>query len=124
MILAYGFIKLSVLYFYRRIFVAGMGRFNIVSNVVIAIVVLWTVGFLLVQIFSCGSHFNYNWGPLVDQLSCVAGLQYLEGLMISDFVTDLLVFFLPFGMVISATFLGRFYATLIGIIDLATSRAN
>ena len=92
-------IKLSVIYFYRRIFVAGGSRFNVVTNVATAIVILWTIGFLLVQIFSCRSHFDYNWGPLADQAHCVGGLPFLEGLMISDFITDFLVLFLPFPLV-------------------------
>lgn len=99
MILAYGFIKLSVIYFYRRIFSKGSNAFNIISIAAVVLVITWTLGFVLVQIFSCGSHFEYNWGPLLDQMYCVGGLPYLEGLMISDFITDFLVFFLPFPLV-------------------------
>jgi hypothetical protein len=61
--------------------------------------VLWTLGFLLVEIFSCGTHFEYHWGPLADQAYCHGGLPFLEGLMISDFITDFIILFLPFPMV-------------------------
>ena len=102
MILAYGFLKLSVIFFYRRIFVTrAWSTFDIVTKVSAVIVVLWTIGFFLVNIFGCGRHFDYGWGPLVEEEHCVDGLVELEALMISDFITDLLVLILPFPIVSS-----------------------
>lgn len=60
---------------------------------------MWTLAFVLVQIFNCGAHVDYQWGPLSQLSYCHGGLPYLEGLMISDFITDFLVFFMPFPMV-------------------------
>ena len=100
MILVYGFIKLSVLFFYRRIFVARMwSTFDVVTKITAFIVVLWTIGFFLINLFGCGKHLDWGWGPLDEEDHCVDGLKELEALMISDFITDLLVIALPFPIV-------------------------
>ena len=100
MILAYGFIKLSVTYFYRRIFVAkAWSTFDIVTKITIVIIILWTLGFFLVNIFGCGKHFSYSWGPLIKNEQCVNGVPELTALMITDFITDLFVLILPFPIV-------------------------
>ena len=99
MMLAYGCIKLSVIFFYRRIFAVGSNIFNTVAKIAIMIAVLWTLGFLLVQVFSCTLHFEYNRGSLAEQSKCHGGLEYLEGLMISDLITNFLILFLPFPLV-------------------------
>lgn len=100
MILVYGFIKLSVLFFYRRIFVTRTwSTFDVVSKLAGFIIVLWTIGFFLVNLFGCGKHFDWGWGPLADEYHCVDGLKELEALMISDFITDVLVIALPFPVV-------------------------
>jgi hypothetical protein len=99
MILCYGLIKLSVIFFYRRIFALASETFDKITRVAAVVCVMWTLAFVLVQIFACGAHIEYMWGPLRKQSYCHGGLPFLEGLMISDFITDFLVFFLPFPMV-------------------------
>ena len=96
MIFTYGFLKLSVIYFYRRILVTGTRTLTIITNIAIIVTVLWTLGFGLAQIFSGGSHFEYNWGLLGKENYCAAALPESEGLLISDFITDFVIFFLPF----------------------------
>ena len=96
MIAAYGFVKLSILFFYRRIFVkATAPRFDIVSKVAIGITALWTIGFFLSQLFGCGRHIDLQWGPLVDLSRCLGFFRYNDALFISDLVTDLVVICLP-----------------------------
>ena len=100
MTLAYGFIKLSVTFFYRRIFVAKRWSiFDIVTKITIVLTVLWTLAFFLISIAGCGKNISYNWGPLEDEYRCITGLPELEALMISDFITDLFVLLLPFPLV-------------------------
>ena len=100
MIPAYGFIKLSVLFFYRRVFVNRTNsRFDMVTKGAIVIVILWTIAFLCAQFFTCGTHISNNWGPLIDALHCANSDTIANGLFISDFLTDFFVLILPIPMV-------------------------
>ena len=100
MIPAYGFIKLSVLFFYRRAFVNGTNsRFDMVTKGAIAIVTLLTIAFLFAQVFTCGTHFPNNWGPLIDAVHCANSDMIADGLFVSDFLTDFLVLILPIPIV-------------------------
>ncbi|KAJ5541007.1 hypothetical protein N7494_006083 [Penicillium frequentans] len=96
---ANGLIKLSSIFLYRRIFVTGQEKlFNILSWTLIVVCALWTVAFFFATIFGCGRHFDYPWGPLVAISSCNTNIR-LEGLMISDLITDLFVWILPVPMI-------------------------
>ncbi|KAL9023077.1 MAG: hypothetical protein Q9180_008405, partial [Flavoplaca navasiana] len=97
MVPAYGFIKLSVIYFYRRIFVKGFpdSRFNIVTHVTSVIVVIWTIVFFFLEIFKRGSYVPDNWGPLIKAKQGINGAVLNNGLFISDFITDLWIVLLP-----------------------------
>ncbi|KAJ5731887.1 hypothetical protein N7493_003368 [Penicillium malachiteum] len=96
---ANGLIKLSSIFLYRRIFVTGQEKlFNILSWILIVVCALWTVAFFFATVFGCGRHFDYPWGPLVEISSCNTNIR-LEGLMISDLITDLFVWILPVPMV-------------------------
>ncbi|KAL8894163.1 MAG: hypothetical protein Q9192_004559 [Flavoplaca navasiana] len=97
MVPAYGFIKLSVIYFYRRIFVKGTpdSRFNIVTHVTSVIVVIWTIVFFFLEIFKRGSYVPDNWGPLIKAKQGINGAVLNNGLFISDFITDLWIVLLP-----------------------------
>lgn len=100
MIVAYGMIKLSVLFFYRRIFVTrSRSMFDIATKATGVLLVIWMAGFLLISLFGCGKHFDYGWGPLMDEYRCVSNLAELNGLVITDFATDLMVILLPFPIV-------------------------
>jgi hypothetical protein len=98
--LALGFIKLSILFFYRRIF---RGKyFDVLSWTLIVLVILWTLGFLLVQIFDCKGHFQTNWGLLADLEKCINTFRQLLAYSISDVIIDLFIFALPIPLVSSA----------------------
>ena len=100
MVPAYGFIKLSVIFFYRRVFVKGTdSRFDIVTKISIAIVILWTIAFLFAEIFQCGAYVPKNWGPLIDAVHCADPYKISNGLFVSDFLTDFLVLILPIPIV-------------------------
>ncbi len=100
MIPAYGFIKLSVLFFYRRLFVkCTNSRFNQVTKVSLAIVILWTFAFFFAEVFKCGTYVPNNWGPLIDAAHCANPTMVANGLFVSDFLTDVLVLMLPIPIV-------------------------
>ena len=102
LVLALGFVKLSFMFFYRRIFGASDSKhFDRIMFTVVAIVVAWTVSFFFAQMFACGIHFEYLWTTFPNQLNhgkCVKTLIMQNAFAISDFITDLivLVFPLPF----------------------------
>ena len=99
-VIAYGCIKLSVLFFYRRLFVDGTSRtFDHITKVAIGIIAAWTLTFLFLQVFFCGTHFEEDWGPLIDLSSCLDGFKYDDGFFISDLITDILVICLPIPIV-------------------------
>ena len=102
LVLALGSVKLSFMFFYRRIFRPSDGKhFDRIMFSVVAIVVAWTISFFFAQMFACGIHFDYLWTTLPDRLDhgkCVKTLILQNAFAISDFITDfiVLVFPLPF----------------------------
>ena len=96
-----GFIKLSILSFYRRIFVTNRGTtMDIITKLSMLVISLWTVAFVLLTLFCCGTKIAAHWGPIAEQLQdCPVGLTIKYGLAISDLVLDLFVFILPLPLV-------------------------
>lgn len=95
--LALGFIKLSILFFYRRIF---RGRvFDILNWILISLVVLWSLGFFLVQVFDCRTHFSTNWGLLSDLQKCLSSFNQLLAYSITDVIVDVFILVLPVPLV-------------------------
>lgn len=91
--LTFGAIKLSVLFFYRRIFV---GRpFNILSWVMVAIVCSWSVAFFFATVFSCHP-ISAAWGTR-EQLftECVKTTVKLDVFVVSDPLLDTFILAVP-----------------------------
>jgi hypothetical protein len=98
-VFAFGLLKLSILFFYRKIFCSMQSReptFDIITKVLIVLVVVWTLAFGLGAIFLCGVHPTNAWAPVaVVAEKCSAQLIFLEGYAISDFVMDVIIWALP-----------------------------
>ncbi|KAL2043609.1 hypothetical protein N7G274_003916 [Stereocaulon virgatum] len=127
MILAYGFIKLSATFFYRRIFVAqAWSAFDIVTKITITFIIMWTIGFFLVNVFGCGKHFSSNWGTFQKYEQCVDGVPELTGMIISDFITDLIVLILPFPIIwrLHMTTTRKFAVTVILLLGASSLGAS
>lgn len=102
--IALGFIKLSFLFFYRRIF---KGRvWDIVSWSMIAIVACWTIAFFFGFIFDCQLDFVANWGSLAET-GRVCGFGFLPTIIytILDAVLDLVILIMPLPLVSKQTIL-------------------
>lgn len=108
-VLALGFIKLSVLFFYRRIFCTiGGGVFDCVNKILLGVTAAWTLTFFFTHLFSCGKEITALWGPLKDTIRfCKNTLSMENGFGISDFVLDFLVLILPIPKVIESCRLSR-----------------
>jgi hypothetical protein len=92
--LAFGLAKLSVLYFYRRIFHSP--TFHILTSILIGVVGVWTVGFFFAYMFRCGTEFWALWAPLKDLIEhCYDSTPMFKALAVSDVVTDVLILSLP-----------------------------
>ena len=101
MIVCYALIKLSIVYFLRRLFVVGnRGWFNVITYALIVITTLWLVAFLGLFIFGCGSHIDDNWGNSASSsANCMDGFPPELAMASSDLILDILTFILPFPMV-------------------------
>ncbi|CAF9908946.1 hypothetical protein IMSHALPRED_007544 [Imshaugia aleurites] len=91
--LTFGAIKLSVLFFYRRLFV---GRpFNFLSWGLIATVLSWSIGFFFATVFECHP-ISAAWGTR-EQLytECVKTHVKLDAFVISDPALDAIILALP-----------------------------
>lgn len=100
-ILAMGFIKLSFVFFFRRIFVTGGSNvFRIISMAVISIIVAWMTAFFFWFLFSCGTNFSSRWTTVRTlHAHCPTDIESDLALAISDFLTDVFVLTLPIPMV-------------------------
>ena len=114
MTLAFGCIKLSIIVFYRSLFVVykstffeyldvriifnmrNRSTFDHLSNILGILTFIWTIAFTLAGIFQCGTHFTANWGPLDDvEKYCQSGYSSTYGSVISDVIIDVFILILP-----------------------------
>ncbi len=103
MAFAFGLIKLSILFFYRKIFCSSRNTksvFDHVTKAIIVIIAIWTVAFGTGMVFICGDEPTAAWDIVaVVAVKCSAQLAFLHGFAISDFVTDVIILSLPVPMV-------------------------
>lgn len=101
MVVAYGCIKLSLIFFYRRLFIINRGTFfDMVTRIAIVFVILWTIGFLFTELFECGSHFDAIWGNVLKNAKyCPGFLKNALALFITDFATDVMILAMPIPVV-------------------------
>ncbi|KAL9604225.1 MAG: hypothetical protein Q9219_000623 [cf. Caloplaca sp. 3 TL-2023] len=95
--LTLGTIKLSILFFYRRIFQGQ--TFSLISWVLITLVVLWTLGFSILGVFACGTHFARYLDKSDSTRYCANGKVALLVSCISDVVLDIAILVLPIPLV-------------------------
>lgn len=94
---AFGFIKLSILFFYRRIFGIwpNVRRLN---TFLIGLVAAWTFAFLIADLLLCGAHPELNWA--YDQRDARRGCGNKGALLLSfaatSVATDAILVVLPF----------------------------
>ncbi|GKZ27005.1 hypothetical protein AbraIFM66951_003936 [Aspergillus brasiliensis] len=97
MIPAYGFIKLSIILFYRRIFlVSKNSKLNWAFHGLVGLTVVWTLAFFLLFLFGCREKIYLHWAPLEEvNNQCGNPLTAESALVISDLIMDLMIFCLP-----------------------------
>jgi hypothetical protein len=101
-VLAIGFIKLTFLFFYRRIF---MGRgyrtvFDYVNWTLIVVVIVWTIAYTFLDIFFCGTHFSAAWSSVYAlRTYCMDTFALLTSCAITSFAMDIAILLVPLVMV-------------------------
>ena len=111
--LSYGLVKVSVLLLYKRIF--DIQQFRLRANVLLGIVVAWTLAAIFTQIFSAwpiaqwwtfGGHYNMNYGA------------FLLAFAAMDMVLDLIILSLPLPLIKNLHISTRRKVLLIGVLWL------
>ena len=98
---ALGCIKLSFIFFYRRIFIVGTNNaiFNIVSLASLILMGVWMLGFFLGTLLICPGHIDAYWSFSMPAYgycwNYVQLLIFWSILYGSDVVTDVIVLLLP-----------------------------
>lgn len=87
------FIKLSILFQYRRLFAAQSRTFIIQTNVLISLTVLWCVAILVLAGFLC-QPITKLWMPEIPG-TCLDLVEFYYGIQIPNIVVDLLIVLLP-----------------------------
>ncbi|KAL8993186.1 MAG: hypothetical protein Q9169_006530 [Polycauliona sp. 2 TL-2023] len=96
--LALGCIKMSFIFFYRRIFSVGTNTkiFNFASIASLVIMAVWMLGFFLAVMLICPGHVGKYWTPpSIRAEYCWTTTKFLYALCWSDVATDLIVILLP-----------------------------
>lgn len=93
---AFGFVKLSILFFYRRLFGVWAG-FRRINDALVYLVIVWTVTFTLADVFLCGAHPELNWGfdQTVARRQCGHKGVLLLAFAVTSVATDLVLLILP-----------------------------
>ncbi|KAL4732883.1 hypothetical protein BDV11DRAFT_176228 [Aspergillus similis] len=119
-ICALGCLKLSILFFYRRLF--SSTRAKLCNSVLISITSLWTVTFTICFIVQCGRHFNARFGSLKDlHEKCGNNFPLLIAMAATDVVVDLIILVIPIFMVFPLQMPLKKRLGVIGILMLGMS---
>ncbi|KAI9697142.1 MAG: hypothetical protein M1820_007877 [Bogoriella megaspora] len=93
---AFGFIKLSVLFFYRRIF-SVRHHFRLFNTILIWLVAAWTLAFFWTEVFVCGTDFTVQWkNRKTAPQHCIDHGTELLVFGITDLVGDIIIVVMPF----------------------------
>jgi hypothetical protein len=93
---AYALIKLSVLFFYRRIFMIRP-YFRYFNTAMIVLISLWGLGFFWAEVFACGTDFPVQWKERTQAPAhCTDHGTELFVFAITDLIGDVLIVLMPF----------------------------
>ncbi|KXT05877.1 hypothetical protein AC578_340 [Pseudocercospora eumusae] len=101
-VLAIGFIKLTFLFFFRRIFKGRGFRtvFDYVNWSLIGLVTVWTIAYVFLEIFMCGLNFDAAWTTVYAlRHYCMNTFALLTSCAITSFAMDLACLAVPLIMV-------------------------
>lgn len=91
----YAMMKLSVLYFFRRLFLIRTS-FRVASKVLVVFTILWAVAFTLGEIAICGGKLSILWDPSSQSGSCANHRLLDISFAVTDLAGDIAVIILPY----------------------------
>ena len=91
----YAMMKLSVLFFFRRIFLVQK-RFRWYNDFLIILILLWALAYFLAEIFVCGGNPSALWNPAAGPATCVNQTWLNFTFAITDVIGDILVVVTPY----------------------------
>ncbi|KAA8642400.1 uncharacterized protein ATNIH1004_011344 [Aspergillus tanneri] len=101
-VLDIGFIKLALLFLFRRIFKSNAFRtpFDYANWTLIILVILWTVVFLFFEVFACGADPSVSWSDLYSlRQKCVDTFAMQTGCAVFSWIMDLAILVEPLFMI-------------------------
>ena len=94
--LAFGLIKLSILFLWMRIFARATRGFIIFCWIMIGIIIAWSLTFFFATVFQCGTRWDWNWSPIFFFLTkCTDTLAMLTVFTATDLLTDFIIMLMP-----------------------------
>jgi hypothetical protein len=134
-IAAYGMIKLSIILYYKRIFVVDKGNWrdkrNAFLNFLFIVILLWAIAFCFAQFFSCKGNISNAWNTTKSLATkCINTRKQAFAFATSDFITDVIILVVPIPMIwklrlptgrkvaITAVFLIGLFATIISFLRM------
>lgn len=92
---ALGLVKLSMLFFYRRIFTGT--HFTVFNWALASLVIGWTISFFFVELFGCKTNFEANWPRhgVTDTSICIDPAPSNLANAVSDIAIDVFMAILP-----------------------------
>ncbi|KUJ19154.1 uncharacterized protein LY89DRAFT_780163 [Mollisia scopiformis] len=101
-VICIGCIKLSVVMFYRRIFVThNKSWFSWASSIICGVIVAWTIAFFFVFLFYCGTHIEKEWSTVVEIIEyCPNALNDQIAIGVSDAIVDIAILLIPIPMIL------------------------
>jgi hypothetical protein len=115
---AYGFIKLSVLLFYRRIFVTP--TFRLINNIIIVLISLWALAFFFAKILVCGTNPQDQWDKNCLTWHSADLSLMLLWFAITDVVGDIAVLAMPYPCIMKLQMSRRTKLSVSGVFLLGT----
>jgi hypothetical protein len=94
--LAFGLIKLSILFLWMRIFARATRGFIIFCWIMIGVIIAWSLTFFFATVFQCGTRWDWNWSPIFFFLTkCTDTLAMLTVFTATDLLTDFIIMLMP-----------------------------
>jgi len=90
-------VKMSFIFFYRRIFNQGNDKiYARLTSAALALIAIWGVGYFFSFLFICPGHPTAYWTTLVDEKkNCINTVTLHNSYGVSDALLDLIVILLP-----------------------------
>jgi len=98
---ALGLVKLSIVFFYRRVFnTGGTPWYHWTTAITIAIITLWTVAYFFAFLFICGTTPSNYWKSAKDEKAfCVKTQKLHLSFAVSDMILDCIVMIIALPMI-------------------------